>query len=467
MPKVLLPATAAAYLPRSPPQIILHDPVESWLTATLRTSLRVKKPLSKTYQHRRFLTELLGSERATWLLCSVCLPNASTAASLTSASASVAVSDATAVPQSQYTILHIEAYVVHIDTVSSPQEMTFKLTQKTIDALIDFWSTHGFVSLHADDDAAGTEWSAQGFVAQDDKDEFAAHVNRFVFRTDIHALEGMGEEGDGELLEGRAEKARRAIEALFLKPQPAIKPSQPLAQSESASAEVDWSQPEERALAHETDDVWMTEALSPAAAAAARTPNYATGTTVTKDGLAHVSMMETPMMFLPSSPPSSFTAQSPFSSPPACGAGGLSCVPDFSLDGASAWGSPSPPPSRRPQTFQSQMSPLARFHSDNNANPYVHSMSGVKAQAQTTALSSALLQQHGPLTFGSPALSADWLSAPEQGQQLSSAFDSYSGPAPDQHHHQQQSGSDDLWTGLSAGLPETLDPSLFQTSFYH
>ncbi|KAI5301727.1 hypothetical protein KEM56_001417, partial [Ascosphaera pollenicola] len=236
MPNALLPATAAAYAPRSPPHIILHDPVEPWLTATLKRAVHVKRPLNKTYQHTRFLTELLAGPKANWTLCSLALPKEETGcdkreendgdvggegkgfAVQSPMSPSVSRSQRAGVKNGdgggggdgdvvvKYQMIHVEAYVVHIDTVSSKKEVTFKLTQKTIDALVEYYNHFGHLAF----DEFMSEPAVRG-DADDKKDkrkrdrlprvpvceeEFAQEVNRFVFRTDVRALEGIGEEGD-------------------------------------------------------------------------------------------------------------------------------------------------------------------------------------------------------------------------------------------------------------------------------
>ncbi|KAG9977152.1 hypothetical protein KCU78_g22370, partial [Aureobasidium melanogenum] len=59
MPLQLLPASAAAFAPRSAPTIVLGSRVETWLTQTLKRISRVKRPLNSVPQHYRFLTETL------------------------------------------------------------------------------------------------------------------------------------------------------------------------------------------------------------------------------------------------------------------------------------------------------------------------------------------------------------------------------------------------------------------------
>ena len=74
MPVQLLPASAQAFAPRSPPEIVLNSKAELWLTQTLKRINRVKRPLNNVQQHVRCLTETLGGEAAIWSLASLMLP---------------------------------------------------------------------------------------------------------------------------------------------------------------------------------------------------------------------------------------------------------------------------------------------------------------------------------------------------------------------------------------------------------
>ncbi|TKA28066.1 hypothetical protein B0A49_13971, partial [Cryomyces minteri] len=51
MPIQLLPASAAAFAPRSAPTVVLSSKVEPWLTQTLKRINRVKRPLNSVPQH--------------------------------------------------------------------------------------------------------------------------------------------------------------------------------------------------------------------------------------------------------------------------------------------------------------------------------------------------------------------------------------------------------------------------------
>lgn len=110
-----------------------------------------------------------------------------------------------------YQLIHIEAYVVHVDMVSQ-HEVAFKLTPETIEALIEYHK-----DIYSVDVSATTwEWAEKDQQLKKLQDEFVQAVNRYVFRTGVRALEGLEEEGAGELLEGRGEDVKSAIMGLFL-----------------------------------------------------------------------------------------------------------------------------------------------------------------------------------------------------------------------------------------------------------
>ena len=110
-----------------------------------------------------------------------------------------------------YQLLHIEAYVVHVDMVSQ-NEVAFKLTTDTIDSLVEYHK-----EVFSPDTAANTwQWSEKEVQLKKLQEEFLQAANKFVYRTNALALEGLDEDGAGELLCGRAEEVRTAIMNLFV-----------------------------------------------------------------------------------------------------------------------------------------------------------------------------------------------------------------------------------------------------------
>ncbi|EAW08166.1 uncharacterized protein ACLA_028920 [Aspergillus clavatus NRRL 1] len=204
MPTVLLPSSAAAFAPRSSPNVVLNAKVEPWLTATLKRVNRVKRPLNNVTQHTRCLTETLSSPNAIWTLCSLMFPKAPD---------SELRKDENPLVEAifNHQMIHIEAYVVHVDMVSQ-NEVAFKLTPETIEALVEFHQ-----DIYSVDVAANTwEWSDKGHQLKRLQEEFVQAANKFVYRTNVQALEGLEEDGAGELLGGRSDEAKAAILNLFV-----------------------------------------------------------------------------------------------------------------------------------------------------------------------------------------------------------------------------------------------------------
>jgi len=203
MPMQLLPKSAAAFAPRAAPNIVLNTRVEPWLTQAIKRVNKVKRTLNNPQQHHRVLTELLGGTAAIWNLASILLPKAPKAELRQD-------DDPLMEAMHNYAMIHIQAYVVHIDMVSQ-HEVAFKLTPETIDALIEYHK-----DIFCVDAAASLfDWPEKEAQIKKLQDEFKQAVNRFVFRTHIRALEGLEEDGAGELLEGRSEVVKGAVTQLF------------------------------------------------------------------------------------------------------------------------------------------------------------------------------------------------------------------------------------------------------------
>lgn len=204
MPTILLPSSAAAFAPRASPNVVLNAKVEPWLTTILKRVNRVRRPLNNVTQHTRCLTETLSSQHAIWTLCSITLPKAPD---------SELRKDENPLVEAlfSYEMIHIEAYVVHVDMVSQ-NEVAFKLTPETIETLVDFHK-----DIFSVDAAASTwDWSDKDAQLQKLQDEFVQAANKFVYRTSAQALEGLEEDGAGELLCGRSEEAKAMIISLFV-----------------------------------------------------------------------------------------------------------------------------------------------------------------------------------------------------------------------------------------------------------
>jgi hypothetical protein len=209
MPVNLLPASAQAFAPRSAPTIVLASKVEQWLTLTLKRINKIKRPLNSVPQHYRCMNETLSGPNAIWSLCSIMLPKKPD---------SELVKDSNPLVEAMfnYQLLHIEAYIVHVDMVSQ-HEVVFKLTKDTIEALVEYHK-----DIYSVDVSANTwTWPEKEGQLKKLQEEFVQAVNRYVFRTGVRALEGMEEEGAGELLDGRSDDVKHGIMGLF---QPLLPP---------------------------------------------------------------------------------------------------------------------------------------------------------------------------------------------------------------------------------------------------
>ena len=174
------------------------------LTAILKRINRIKRPLNSVPQHYRCLTETLSAPSAIWTLCSLLLPRAPE---------SELVHDDNPLVEAvfNYKMVTIEAYIVHVDMVSQ-DEVAFKLTPETIETLIEYHK-----DIHSKDTSASTwNWSEKEVQLKKLQEDFKQAINKYVYRTGSTALEGLEEDGAGELLCGRAEEVKTAIMGLFL-----------------------------------------------------------------------------------------------------------------------------------------------------------------------------------------------------------------------------------------------------------
>lgn len=207
MPPQLLPASAAAFAPRaSSVNVVLGSKVEPWLTQTLKRINKIKRPLNSVPQHQKCLTETLSSPNAIWTLTSLMLPNAPEPELRKDPNPLIEAIF-------NYKLVHIEAYIVHVDMVLR-NEVAFKLTPDSIEALIEHHK-----DIYCVDAKANTyDWSEKEQQAKKLHEAFVQAINKYVYRTHVSALEGLEEEGAGELLCGKSEEVKNSITGLLNKP---------------------------------------------------------------------------------------------------------------------------------------------------------------------------------------------------------------------------------------------------------
>jgi hypothetical protein len=121
------------------------------------------------------------------------------------------------VEATNYELVHVEAYIVYVDMVLR-NEVAYKLTKDTIKALVKYHQ-----EIHCVDAKANAyDWTDKEQQCKKLHEDFVQDINKFVFRTHVSALEGLEEEGAGELLCGKSEEVKNNISALMkpLLPQP-------------------------------------------------------------------------------------------------------------------------------------------------------------------------------------------------------------------------------------------------------
>lgn len=106
---------------------------------------------------------------------------------------------------------------MHVDMVSR-NEVVFKLTEGTISLLENIHEEYQSV----DPATYRWPWRQSDSPIRDSQERFAKAANKFVYRTDSQALEGLEEDGSGELVSDGAMDAKAAICRLFV---PLVPPS--------------------------------------------------------------------------------------------------------------------------------------------------------------------------------------------------------------------------------------------------
>ena len=257
MPPQLLPASAAAFAPRaSSVNVVLGSKVEPWLTQTLKRINRIKRPLNSVPQHQRCLTETLSSTNAIWTLASLMVAKAPD---------SELRKDFNPLVEAlfNYQLIHVEAYIVHVDMVLR-NEVAYKLTPDTIESLIEYHK-----DIHCVNAKASTyDWSEKEQQCKKLHEDFIQAINKFVYRTHVSALEGLEEDGAGELLCGKSDEVKSNIMGLLkplLPPPPRVVDvirQPPLLPSSPANLNI-WSQATTTSSIPAPVDAWRVLPSSP------------------------------------------------------------------------------------------------------------------------------------------------------------------------------------------------------------
>jgi hypothetical protein len=169
------------------PIVVTSSDSDKTVAGFLRQS-KIKRANKALSQQARFLEEALGAETAIWQLASIsgsAQPNQS--------------------PDS-WAVIQIQARVLCIDFIQS-QGICFKLTTDTIEALMDHLQSvyRDHVKVHLFGNAAREERMEASVRA------FEEAIKGFVFWTETACLEGMEEDGSGELTSRHSTEVKSAI----------------------------------------------------------------------------------------------------------------------------------------------------------------------------------------------------------------------------------------------------------------
>ncbi|KAF4461993.1 hypothetical protein FALBO_11200 [Fusarium albosuccineum] len=210
----LLPASATPNTSRRPPTIVVLDSnIYSWLANILgcinrynrhNRPNRFLRRLDEACRYQQLLAETLSSKQAIWTLSFIKGPETSQECIEKTSNNSLGK------VTSEYKPIHVKAYVVHVDMVYK-QEISYKLTQDTIDALIKYHENVYCVSAKA----KTPDWPDKEREFQNLHDDFVRAIKEFVFGTHVNVLKVLELKGSGKLPEDKSEKAKEAIISLM------------------------------------------------------------------------------------------------------------------------------------------------------------------------------------------------------------------------------------------------------------
>ncbi|KAJ5240366.1 uncharacterized protein N7469_001957 [Penicillium citrinum] len=202
MPKFMIPSPAQSSAMRGPTKVVLRPDPPEWLLAATKYPGRKKR---SSFHVERHVSELLSQDQSLWTLCSLLIE--------------IPKRDSGEDNVLLYRMIHVKSFVIHVDMVSTQQEMTFGLTGETLQSLSEIYRT-----VHLTNPANGALCESldetQLSEMQRCFDEASA---KFVFRTDLTALEEIEDDGCGMLPANLSEIAKAAVLALLEKPKMAPK----------------------------------------------------------------------------------------------------------------------------------------------------------------------------------------------------------------------------------------------------
>ncbi|KAM0714579.1 hypothetical protein Q7P37_009875 [Cladosporium fusiforme] len=204
----LLPASAKLSIASSTP-IVVSCLGNKWLANLLKRLKKIHRRDDKAMEHRTILADLLGGGEAIWVLASIMLPAVPDVESLEH-------SDQSVESTTESRVIHIRGKVLYVDLLDC-QEVCFKLTDETIEALLGYHDEVHCTNLKT----SGIDYNDVEARLEMAKNEYHRAIHAFTFRINKQCLQEMQDDGSGELSFGRPGEAKTAIMALF-KPLPEI-----------------------------------------------------------------------------------------------------------------------------------------------------------------------------------------------------------------------------------------------------
>lgn len=175
MPK-LLPASAKLSVATSTP-IVVSCLGDKWLAKLLKRLKKIRRRDGKVTEHRTILADLLGGSEAIWILASIMLLAAPDVKPLEHSDLSVKA-------PTESRVIHIRGKVLYVDLVEC-QEVCFKLTDETIEALLDYYDEVHCANL------SGITYNDIEARLEKAKNEYHRAIHAFVLRIKKQCLQEM------------------------------------------------------------------------------------------------------------------------------------------------------------------------------------------------------------------------------------------------------------------------------------
>ncbi|KAG7038420.1 hypothetical protein JMJ78_0000956 [Colletotrichum scovillei] len=187
------------------PIVDLGLTVQLWLTHPQSIENQIE-PLDSAVHHQACLIKTLSTSQSVWYLACITVPNPSEPELRQSSNQDIE-------RMSDFQLIHITAAIIH-EEMRDQDEVAFKLTTESIKSLVGYYERSHRVGL-----AAKThERSGNDRLRVKACEDFTRAIKEFVYRTQVSALEGLEEDGAGELLVTDSEKVKKIILSMMESP---------------------------------------------------------------------------------------------------------------------------------------------------------------------------------------------------------------------------------------------------------